>query len=86
MYEYDRKTKTLTLNEWGDIRFLPYDIKKETKHLVCNDRKRIMNDIYFTHELMGLCILKDVLICNENHAYKTVDKISRRMLVTLAMS
>lgn len=30
MYEYDRKTKTLTLNEWGDIRFLPYDIKKET--------------------------------------------------------
>ena len=54
MYEYDRKTKTLTLNEWGDIRFLPYDIKKETEHLVCNDRKRIMNDIYFTHELMGL--------------------------------
>ena len=75
MYEYDRKTKTLTLNEWGDIRFLPYDIKKETEHLVCNDRKRIMNDIYFTHELMGLCILKDVLICNENHAYKTVDGI-----------
>lgn len=34
-----------------------------------------MNDIYFTHELMGLCILKDVLICNENHAYKTVDGI-----------
>lgn len=75
MYEYDRKTKTLTLNEWGDIRFLPYDIKRETEHLVCNDRKRIMNDIYFTHELMGLCILKDVLICNENPAYKTVDGI-----------
>lgn len=75
MYEYNSETKTLTLNEWGDVRFLPYDIKKETEHLVCNDRKRIMNDIYFTHELMGLCILKDVLVCNENPAYKTVDGI-----------
>lgn len=75
MYEYNSETKTLTLNEWGNIRFLPYDIKKETEHLVCNDRKRIMNDIYFTHELMGLCILKDVLICDENPAYKTVDGI-----------
>lgn len=75
MYEYNNETKTLTLNEWGDIRFLPYDIKRETEHLICNDRKRIMNDIYFTHELMGLCILKDVLICNENPEYKTVDGI-----------
>lgn len=75
MYEYNNETKTLTLNEWGNIRFLPYDIKRETEHLVCNDRKRIMNDIYFTHELMGLCILKDVLICNENPEYKTVDDI-----------
>lgn len=77
MYEYNNETKTLTLtlNEWGDIRFLPSDIKKEAEHLICNDRKRITSDIYFTHGLMELCMLKDVLICDENPAYKTVDGI-----------
>ena len=34
MYEYDRKTKTLTKIEWANIRFLKYDIKQETEHLV----------------------------------------------------
>ena len=29
MYKYNSETKTLTLNEWGDIRFLPYDIKRK---------------------------------------------------------
>ena len=75
MYEYNNETKTLTLNEWGDIRFLPSDIKKEAEHLICNDRKRIISYIYFTRGLMELCMLKDVLICNENPAYKTVDGI-----------
>lgn len=77
MYEYNNETKTLTLtlNEWGDIRFLPSDIKKEAEHLICNDRKRITSDIYFTRGLMELCMLKDVLICDENPAYKTVDGI-----------
>ena len=75
MYEYNSETKTLTLNEWGDIRFLPSDIKKEAEHLICNDRKRITSDIYFTRGLMELCMLKDVLICDENPAYKTVDGI-----------
>lgn len=75
MYEYNSETKTLTLNEWGEIGSLPSNIKKETEHLVCNDRKRITNDIYVTRELMELCILKDILICNENPAYKTVDGI-----------
>lgn len=75
MYEYNSETKTLTLNEWGEIGSLPSNIKKETEHLVCNDRKRITNDIYVTRELMELCILKDILICNENPVYKTVDGI-----------
>lgn len=75
MYEYNSETKTLTLNEWGDIRFLPSDIKKEAEHLICNDRKCITSDIYFTRGLMELCMLKDVLICDENPAYKTVDGI-----------
>lgn len=61
MYEYNNETKTLTLNEWGDIRFLPSDIKKEAEHLICNDRKRIISYIYFTRGLMELCMLKDVL-------------------------
>ena len=42
MYEYNNETKTLTLNEWGDIRFLPSDIKKEAEHLIC--RKHITSD------------------------------------------
>ena len=75
MYEYNSETKTLTLNEWGDIRSLPSNIKNEAEHIVCNDRKRITNDIYVTCELMELCILKDILICDENPAYKTVDGI-----------
>lgn len=75
MYEYNSEIKTLTLNEWGDIRFLPSDIKKEAEHLICNDRKCITSDIYFTRGLMELCMLKDVLICDENPAYKTVDGI-----------
>lgn len=75
MYEYNSETKTLTLNEWGDIRSLPSNIKNEAEHIVCNDRKRITNDIYVTCELMELCILKDILICNENPVYKTVDGI-----------
>ena len=73
MYEYNNETKTLTLNEWGDIRFLPYDIKRETEHLIC--RKRITSDIYLTRGLMELCMLKDMLICDENPEYKTVDGI-----------
>ena len=79
MYEYNSKTKTLTLNEWGDIVSLPSNIpsniKKEAEHLICNDRKRITSNIYFTRGLMELCMLKDVLICDENPAYKTVDGI-----------
>ena len=62
MYEYNSKTKTLTLNEWGEIVSLPSNIpsniKKEAEHLICNDRKRITSDIYFTRGLMELCMLK----------------------------
>ena len=75
MYEYNSETKTLTLNEWGEIGSLPSNIKNEAEHIVCNDRKCITNDIYVTRELMELRILKDVLICNENPVYKTVDGI-----------
>lgn len=75
MYEYNTETKTLTLNEWGEIGSLPSNIKNEAEHIVCNDRKRTTNDIYVTRELMELCILKDILICNENPVYKTVDGI-----------
>ena len=42
MYEYDSKTKTLTLNEWGEIRLLPSEIRTEAEHLVYNDRRRLM--------------------------------------------
>lgn len=42
MYEYNSKTKTLTLNEWGEIGSLPPDIKKEAEHLIC--RKHITSD------------------------------------------
>lgn len=73
MYEYNSETKTLTLNEWGEIGSLPSDIKKEAEHLIC--RKRITSDIYLTRGLMELCMLKDMLICDENPEYKTVDGI-----------
>ena len=73
MYEYNTETKTLTLNELGEIGSLPSDIKKEAEHLIC--RKRITSDIYLTRGLMELCMLKDMLICDENPEYKTVDGI-----------
>ena len=58
MYEYDSKTKTLTLNEWGEIRLLPSEIRTEAEHLVCNDRRRLKSDVYFTRGLMELCMRK----------------------------
>ena len=77
MYEYDSKTKTLTLNEWGEIRLLPSEIRTEAEHLVCNDRRRLKSDVYFTRGLMELCMrkLKSIIICDENSGYKTVDGI-----------
>ena len=77
MYEYDRETKTLTLNEWGEIRLLPSEIRTEAEHLVCNDRRRLKSDVYFTRGLMELCMrkLKNVIICDENSGYKTIDGI-----------
>lgn len=77
MYEYDSKTKTLTLNEWGEIRLLPSEIRTEAEHLICNDRRRLKSDVYFTRGLMELCMrkLKNVIICDESSGYKTVDGI-----------
>ena len=77
MYEYDSKTKTLTLNEWGEIRLLPSEIRTEAEHLVYNDRRRLKSDVYFTRGLMELCMrkLKTVIICDENSGYKTIDGI-----------
>ena len=77
MYEYNSETKTLTLNEWGEIRLLPSEIRTEAEHLICNDRRRLKSDVYFTRGLMELCMykLKNVIICDESSGYKTVDGI-----------
>lgn len=62
MYEYDSKTKTLTLNEWGEIRLLPDEIKKGTEYLVCNDRRRLKKRCLFYSWTYGIVHVQSICL------------------------
>ena len=78
MYEYDKETKTLTLNRWAEAKSLPRNIKNEVQHLLYTEKEHaFFSDKVFVEQFQNVAMLhlKDMTICDENPDYKSISGI-----------
>ena len=86
MYDYNKENKTLTINNREDVRNLPEKIRKEVEYFICNEKETAFEDDEdMEDENMGLFAekfrledmphLKNVIICEENPDYQSIDGI-----------